>query len=464
MKIGIVKRMVLLTALVAVGLQTMAQNQDSTAAPQSKKEKKILTLDECMMIAMENNIQLKRSKNNAQIASANYFQSMMEYLPNVDARANYDWYNGTFFDNTAARQVTEVTNSSNPNLNATWVLFNGFSNHYNRKSTQNRRDAAANAIIEQKQTVESNVLGSYLQVVLDKENIKISENLIALLEAQLEREKKRHEVGVGNLEQVYNFQSQLANENLNLVTAKNRLMTDMLTLLQVLQLEVSENYDVAPYELAPGEHLTDKEQFAEVLESSLSYSPGIKRAVASSEAAKFDYKSAQAGYMPTISAFGRIGSGFSSNGARNPETGNYEAGASFSDQMDWNRFDYLNLSLTVPIFNNWRTRNGAQVAKLNMENAALDLEQTELTVTNTIQQVYVDLISAQATYQAAEENLTALNQSFEFSETRYENGNTDFFSYLESLNNKNRAEIELVNAKYRIVFRKKILDVYRGLL
>ncbi|MEP2026058.1 MAG: TolC family protein [Reichenbachiella sp.] len=464
MKIGIVKRMVFLLVLVALGVQVTAQNQDSTAAPQQKQEKKILTLDECMRIAMQNNIELKRSKNNAQIASANYFQSMMEYLPNVSGNINYDWYNGTFFDNTAARQVTEVTNSSNPNLSANMVLFNGFNNHFYRKSTENRREAAINAINEQKIGVESNVLASYLQVVLDKENIKISENLIALLEAQLEREKKRHEVGVGNLELVYNFQSQLANENLNLVTAKNRLMTDMLTLLQVLQLEVSANYDVAPYELAPGEHLADKEQFAEVLESSLSYSPGIKRAVAASEASRYDYKSAQAGYMPTITAFGRIGSSFSSNGARNPETGNYDAGASFDDQMNWNKFDYLNLSMNIPIFNNWRTKNSSQVAKLNMENAALDLEQTELNVTNTIQQVYVDLISAQATHKAAEENLIALNQSFEFAETRYENGNTDFFTYLESLNNKNRAEIELVNAKYQIVFRKKILDVYRGLL
>lgn len=464
MKIGIVKRMFFLTVLVVLGLQARAQEQDSTAVPQQKQKNKILTLDECMQIAMRNNIQLKRSKNNAQIASANYFQSMMEYLPNVSGSINYDWYNGTFFDNTAARQVTEVTNSSNPNLNANWVLFNGFNNHYFRKSTKNRREAAANAIAEQKQTVESTVLGSYLQVVLDKENIKISENLIALLEAQLEREKKRHEVGVGNLEQVYNFQSQLANENLNLVTRKNQLMTDKLTLLQVLQLEVSENYEVAPYDLGPDEHLADKEQFAEVLESSLSYSPGIKRAAASAEASRFDYKRAQSGYMPTISAFGRIGSGFSSNGARNPETGLPDAGASFSDQMTWNKFDYLNLSLNIPIFNNWRTKNGAQVAKLNMENAALDLEQTELDVTNTIQQVYVDLISAQATYRAAEENLTALNQSYEYVKTRYENGNTDFYTYLESLNNKNRAEIELVNAKYRIVFRKKILDVYRGLL
>jgi len=423
-----------------------------------------LTLDECMKIAMDNNIQLKRSINNAKIASANYFQSMMEYLPSVDARANYDLYNGTFFDNTAARQVSEITNSSNPSLNASLVLFNGFSNHYSRKATLNRREASTNAIDEQKQNVESNVLGSYLSVVLDKENIKISEDRVELLQAQLEREKKRNIVGVGNLEQVYNFQSQLANENLRLVNLKNSLLSDMLTLLQVLQLEVAMNYDVAPYDMSEDELLLDKEKFVEVLESSLAYSPGLKRALATSEAAKLDYKSSQANYMPTITAFGRIGSSYSSNGARDPKTGEFVEGAGFSDQMSWNKFDYANISMTIPVFNKWRTRNGAQVSRLNMENAELDLKQTELDVTNTIQQVYVNLISAQETYEAADDNLVALNQSYEYVKTRYDNGNTDFYTYLESLNNKNRAEVELVNAKYSIVFRKKILDVYRGLL
>ena len=99
-----------------------------------------------------------------------------------------------------------------------------------------------------------------------------------------------------------------------------------------------------------------------------------------------------------------------------------------------------------------------------MINSELDLKQSELTITNSVQQVYLDLIAAQSTYEAAVENLISLNQSYEFVKTRYDTGNTDFFTYLESLNNKNRAEIQLANSKYSIVFRKKILDVYKGML
>ena len=98
-----------------------------------------------------------------------------------------------------------------------------------------------------------------------------------------------------------------------------------------------------------------------------------------------------------------------------------------------------------------------------MLNAELFTRQTELDMINTVQAVYLDLIAAQSTYNAAYENLEALEQSFSFVSKRYDTGNTDFYTYLESLNNKNRGEIELVNSRYSIVFRKKILDLYKGL-
>ena len=98
-----------------------------------------------------------------------------------------------------------------------------------------------------------------------------------------------------------------------------------------------------------------------------------------------------------------------------------------------------------------------------MLNADIAKNETEQAVKNNIQQVYLDLIAAQETFKASEENLKALNQSFQFVKQRHERGLTDFYTYLESLNNKNRAEIELANAKYSIVFRKKILELLQGI-
>ncbi|MEQ6122025.1 TolC family protein [Reichenbachiella sp. MALMAid0571] len=424
---------------------------------------KVLTLDDCISIAMENNIDLKRVQNNALVARSNQFQAMMNFLPSLGAGVNYSFRNGTFFDQNAARQVSATTNSSNPSINASVNLFNGFANHYSAKARKFETQALEHGIEEQKIEVRASVLEFYLNVVLDKENIKISNDRIKLLSAQLEREKKRESVGVGNLELVYNFKSQLANENLNLVKLTNRLKSDQLSLLQSLGMEVSGEYEIAPYAFQKDELLLSEETFGEVIRESVEYSPSIKRARAGLQASTYGLKIAHAGYMPVISASGNLGSNYSSNGALNPESGSFERDAGFFDQLSFNKFKSLNFSLYIPIFSNWQNRNQTQVAKINLLNSELDLKQSELAITNTLQKVYLDLVAAQSTYQAAQENLIALNQSYEFVSTRYENGNTDFFTYLESLNSKNTAEIELVNAKYSIIFRKKILDVYKGM-
>lgn len=462
MKKGIVKRIAfMMTLLWLSGMVAVAQEENATQAD-SSAQSKMLTLDECLKIAMDNNIQLKQIRNNTRIAKANDFQAIMNYLPSLSGFGNYSWNNGTAFDNSSGQFFTGSRENSFLSLNADMVLFNGMANHFNKKATAKTLESNVNQIKATEQTVNATVLGAYLNVILDKKRSEISEDRIELLQAQLEREKKRNEVGVGDLAQVYNFQSQLANENLNYVNLQNQFKRDKLALLQALQLDVSKQYKVAPISLEEEAAVLESDSFSEVLAQSVLYSPSLKSANANVEAAKFRHRAAQSAYLPTLRVLGSYSTQYSSLNKDN--SSGTPVDLSIADQYNNLTNKSVELRLTVPIFNRYSIRTNAQVARLNRENAKLDLENSELTFTNTIQQVYLDLIAAQETYKAAQDNLVSLNQSYEFAKTRYEHGNTDFFTYLESLNNKNRAEIELVNARYSIVFRKKILDVYRGLL
>lgn len=431
---------------------------------QTEAELTQLTLDECIETALERNIAIKQARNNEIIAESNRFQSIMNFFPSLSAGINYDFFFGNFFDTNAARQVSETTNSSNPNLSTNMVLFNGFSNHYQLRQRSNELVAATATTKNARLNVESNILTFYLNVILDKENIKIAQERVDLLEAQLEREKKRESVGVGNLESVYNFQGQLANQKLTLNNLENTLQRDLLTLFQAMQLEPNAgDYVVQPYEVHESELLLKADPFQMVLEESLNSSPALIAANASLAASKFQMKSARAQRYPTITAFGRVGSNYSSNGARNPTNGEFQPDASFGEQMEFNEFEYVNFSLNIPIFTRFQTSNQIQTAKVGMANAELDVAQAINNITNLVQTAYLDLVSAQNTYVSARENLEATSQTFEFMKKRFETGNTDFYTYLESLNNKNRAQLELVNARYSIIFRKKILELYRGL-
>ncbi|MAE87040.1 MAG: hypothetical protein CMB80_30185 [Flammeovirgaceae bacterium] len=428
---------------------------------QSDQDVTVLTLDDCINTALERNILLKQTRNNQIIAESNRFQSIMNFFPTLSASINYDYFFGNFFDTNAATQVSATTNSSNPNVASRVTLFNGFSNHYLVRQRKNELDAAIQTTESTRRNIESLILGSYLTVILDKENIKIARERVELLEAQLDREKKRESVGVGNLESVYNFQSQLATQKLTLNNLQNTLQRDLLTLFQAMALDPGNEYEVQSYEVQEQDLLLEVASFDEVLEESLSSSPALMAARSSYSASRYRLKSARAQRLPTISATGVIGSNYSSNGARNPSTGEIEPDATFVDQMQYNEFEYLNFSMNIPIFTRFQTTNTIQTAKVNMINAELDVSQALVNVTNTVQSVYLDLVSAQQTYRSAKENLEATSQTFEFMKKRYETGNTDFYTYLESLNNKNRAELEMINAKYSIVFRQKILELYR---
>lgn len=421
-----------------------------------------LSLDDCINVALEHNIDLKRARNNELIAKANRFQSIMNFFPSLSAGINYDYFFGNFFDQNAARQVSATTNSSNPNLSSQVVLFNAFSNHYSLKQRINQQTSAEAGVENSQLNVKADIMNFYLNAVLSVENLQIVQNRVDLLEKQLDREEKRVTVGVGNLNDVYNLRSQLSNEKLNLITAKNNVLSTRLSLIQAMQLDPQDQYEIESISISEEELLVDLDPFSQVLSESLGYNPAIEQATADRQAAKYALKSVSAQRFPTISAFGRLGSNYSSNGARNPETGAFEADATFREQLRFNEFKYVNFSLNIPIFNRFQTSRDVQVSRIGVLNADLDYKQAENRVTNIVQQAYLDMLNAQTTYQSAEENLEAQNATFEFIKKRFETGNTDFYSYLESLNNKNRAESQLINAKYTIVLRKRILELYRG--
>jgi outer membrane protein len=424
----------------------------------------VLTLDECIEIALDRNNTLKRAKNEELIARANRFQAIMNFFPTLNAGANYDFFFGNFFDTNAARQVSATTSSSNPNINSSLTLFNGFSNHYNMRRRENELTAAQQSIDGTRISVESDILTNYLNVIRSQENLKISLQRIDLLSQQLDRAKKRESVGVGSMEDVYNFQSQLANEKLQLTNSKNEVKRNKLLLLQSMQIDITEAvYEVATVNIESIENLQDLPPFDDFLNEVLSVMPTVLAAKSTLDASRYGMKAASANRMPSITVSGALGSNYSSNGARNPETGEFEPNATVAEQLTYNEFEYVNFRLSIPIFQNYQRTTNYQVAKINLANAEIGVNEAINSVTNAVQQAYLDYSAAQEVYQSSIENLEALEQSFFFMKKRYELGNSDFYNYLESLNNKNRAELQLVNAKYSMIFRKKVLDLYRSL-
>lgn len=457
---------------------------------------RVLTLEECINIALDNNIDIKRARNNAISARAGYVQSKFNFLPSLGISASHRWNEGLQFDNTTGQLVNTTTLGGGGSLSASLTIFNGFSNVFSLQQNKALYEASQQSVKSNIQATEASIVGAFLLVVSTKENLKIAQQTRDLLQEQLEREEKRQAAGVGNMEQVYNFRSQVAQQNLAIVNQSNTLESSKLTLIQLLLLDPSEEIDFEGITLDDAELEEELDAYTGIYDRAIAFSPALKAAELNLEASKKGLKISNFAWMPSLTVGASYGSSWSSNardfqldseGDRifyqvDPTTleflrdmggdlivGSSDNGlpldlgmTSINSQLDRNVSKGATFSLNIPLFTRFQNRANVQRSKISVLNSELGLEQAKNTLTNQVQQAYLNLVNAKSSYLAAKESLNNLDTSFEFAKTRYESGTIDFVTYLTSLNGKNNGELQLVNSKYGILFRKLILDIYTG--
>lgn len=426
---------------------------------------KVLTLEECINIALDNNINIKTARNNAINARAGYQQSRFNFLPSLNAGASHSWNEGLQFDNTSGSLVNTTTLSGGASVSANMMIFNGFQTSLNAKRNKFLHEASEKAIEGSIQATEAQIVVQFLNVISTRENLKIQEQTKSLLEEQLGREEKREAAGVGNMEQVYNFRSRVAAQNLSIVNQRNLLESSKLALIQSLLLNPSDNYEFEGITLNDAELEKEIADYTVIYQKSLDYSPSVQSAELNLEATKKSLKMSQYGWMPTLSLRASYGSGWSSNVKARDDAGDVILPLrveSLGTQFESNVSKSASFNLNIPLFSRFQNRTNIQQSKIQMLNSELSFEQTKNTLTNQVQQSYLNLVNAKTSYAAAQESLINLNTAYEFAKNRYESGTIDFVTYLTSLNGKNNGELELARSKYGILFRQLILDIYTG--
>ncbi len=411
---------------------------------------KVLTLEECINIALDNNLNIKRARNTAIGARSGFTQSKLNFLPFVSARSGANWNEGNAL-NTAFERVSVNNWNANSSVNASINIFNGLATINTLTQSKLQYEASLDNIENTMLNTKVSIVGAYLAVIQGRENLNISEQALSILEEQLSREEKREAAGVGNMESVYNFRSRVANQRLDVVSNQNRLKSGELTLIQLLLLDPSDDYEFPPLTVSDALLSSSLPEYKEVYEKTISFSPSLRASESQLKASQKGVQIAKSNRLPSLGASAGYSTGWTSS---SDET--------FLDQYDLNQRKSLGFNLSIPIFNNGRTSNQIQQAKVRMMGSELDLEIAKNTLTNLVQQAYLDLVNAHSQYQAANENMEALNKSFEFSKNRYESGTTDFVTYLQNLNEKNQGEFRLANAKYAFLLRDLVLKLYMG--
>lgn len=410
------------------------------------------TLQECVNHAVKNNISVKTSELDIELAEINKRGAIGAFLPTVNAGLNHSWNIGLNVNITTNQLENQTTQFSSGSINSNVTIYNGLQNQ-NRLRRANLAKISSDYQLEKmQQDVALNVANAYLQVLFNKENVKIQQQQLANNELSLKRSEELVKGGRIPEGDLLNTKATISGNKQTLIVAENNLYISKLSLAQLLVLDNPINFDIADAEYDVEASSIMLQTPSSIYEKAKKERVEIKLAQSNLDVAQKDIAIAKGAIMPNLSGY----YGFNTRIA-------YSDNRAFFDQFRDNKGHNFGLSLNIPIFNGFATRNNIDRSKVAFERAKLNAKQAEINLERTIHTAYSDTQSALKTYEASQETVKARKEALRYAKERYEVGMNNSFDLNQAQTLLANAEADVIKAKYDYLFRLKILELYFGI-
>lgn len=416
------------------------------------------SLEQCIGYAIENNIQVKQQELNVRINENSYTQSKFAHFPNLNASANHNYNFGRAIDY-GSNTVSNDLASTSISVSSSVALFNGFQITNTRLQNAIDLQASISDVEELKNNISLNIASAYLQILFYEELVETNKKQVEL--SKLQKERTQILVNAGSLPEgnLFEIEAQLASDELQLVSAQNQLDMAYLLLIQMLDLKTVENFRIQKPNLQGFDETIPSDSPLNLFEQSQNFLPQIKAANLRVISAQKGLAIAKGGYYPRLSLSGSYSSGVRNYLKENPPLLTNDP---FMEQIKQNASYSVGLNLTIPIFNSWQVRTSVSNARINTEMARLNFENKKNTLFKEIQQASADATAALKKYQATNKSLSALQESYRYTEQKFGLGMVTTLDYTTAKTRLAKAETDLLQAKYEFIFKTKILDFYKG--
>ncbi len=451
------------------------KNDNVTPAPGEQ-----WSLEQCISYAWSHNIQVKQAEITQRIAKNNVTESKANVLPTVNGFVSQTYNYGLTinpFTNTFAN--SEVT-ADDFALSGSLTIFGGLQNINAIKQNVANYNASGYDLQSNKNTLALNVAQAYLQILLDKELLAEAKGQHEVSLQEVEHTKILVDAGSLAKSNLFDIESQEANDEVNAVTAQNNFDIAMLNLVQLLDLDSTQNFNIVHPEI----NIPDNPAIATpdaIFSTALTNQPDIQSAQLKWQAAEHGQAFSAGALYPKLSLTGSVGTGYSTGNYNEiatteyiPETylgsqfflsfPSYEEGGviPFSQQWKSNRNESFGFRLTIPIFNGLQANIGYQNAKLNEQNSYYNYVTAQLNLRKTIQQAYADAYASLKRFHAEEKSVESLNESFGYTKSKFDVGAATSLDYNTAKTNLEKAQSDMLQAKYTYIFKLKVLDFYEG--
>lgn len=422
-------------------------------------QQKKWTLEECVTYAVDHNLTIAQYELDTENAKLDLSDAKGALLPDLNGQASTSGSTGLVLNNTTNSLENGTIYSVSGNLTSSMTLFDGLRNI--KKVTRAKMNQLANQyrLDDLKDDIRLGVANAYLQILSNKESLKVYEAQYAVTDQDLKRTQELVNSGVVPRGDLLEVEATAANLEQQIVNTQNQVLISRINLAQMLQITDYQNFDIADenFEVPPSDILNNSAQT--IFNKAVSFRNDIKYSESQVDLAKKDLEIAKGAQYPTVGAFFNYNTRYADQ-TRDPITGEK---IGFKNQLWINDGISYGAQVNVPIFNGFSVRNNISRAKIDVERAQLQLEQTKLDLETDVNQAYVDVQNFAKAYEAAQKTLAARQLAYDYSKDRYEVGAMNAFDYSQAQSRVEDAAAEVIRNKYNYIFRLKVLEFYFGM-
>jgi outer membrane protein TolC len=369
---------------------------------------RLLTVKEAVEIALDNNYDIRLSKNDLQIAEENVTYGHAGMLPMVTANftQSNSRQNSTQIQNTGVERSLDnaKNNSMSYGVSIGWTIFDGlgmFSRYESLQELQKQGDVLLKKTIL---TRVSDVLRTYYTIVEQQNLLEAMDSTIAISEERLRIAENRFAIGKASKLDVLNVQVNLNEDETSKVKQQEVVSSLKITLNNLLARDLTTEFDVVR-EVDVDESLA----LLDLFEKSKTYNPDLLAIGISKRLAELELKTVKANRYPTI----RLNGGYNFSES--------ESSLGFTAQSNSRGLNY-GVTASLNIFDGFNQRRSERVAKIQVDNADIMLQQQRSNVEATLSQAFQNYQTNISLSRLEDKNLQIAKQNLDITMEKYRIG------------------------------------------
>jgi outer membrane protein len=476
-----------LLRLVVLGLALGGAPRPDLAAQAAPAAGRVLTLDEALGLARQNNPALQSARNARRTAAAAVRAATGAFLPNLNTGFGGGYREGrqTFFQGQGFGSTNDQL-STDVNAQASLQLSLGTLN--DRRAARASQEATEADITVAEQSLRANVTTQYLAALQAAARAALQDTLLATTAAQLQLARARLQVGSATQLDVQRAEVADGQQQVAALNQRNQAAIEVLRLFQ--QIGVAPEPGVR---LDPALPEAPAVELPALLDRAMQGNPQLEAFRAREESARRQQASARASYFPTLSLSAGVSAftnRFTSTGAlldqnratlasqrasciRTEEVRSALGLANnlatctaltFSPAMEaavvaqqgkypfeFTRNPYsVNASLSLPLFNGFRREQQVEQAAVQRRNAENDVRAQALRVTADVTAAHLSLVTARQSVVLQEQTVRTARTALALAQERYRVGAISLVDLLQARGDFERAETDRISAVFDV--------------